>query len=313
MNTTGWVSSQVTGQINTDGAIRLTSSNHVLMEGPKPASLEESGNMPADWERILNRTTGAVSTKTHIGGALAIVVRTSALKLFGSERLDQRLWEKMKVEIPPGMVHIGCIRNIGAPTSQLWAEAYGGMVTSLEFELEQLMEGIGECLVYKEDGYARVLLPEHLSQFQEKVDEEVAYIWNCVNPGFPQKYEVSIEILPIGCDSLDNRVGFAIGGPVGDLGFLSIAQLNLPETGDWMVRDGELYGETPLNRRSVMIAPRPGRSPVMLTFDLNGGLDGKGLFVPLSGEVVEDSISHLLKASLGRRGLAWLRLEDCPA
>ena len=301
----GWVDSQITGLVDENGNIALESTDHTLMYTHKPQTVAESGITPDDWGRLTSRTPGPINTKTHLGGALAIIVPASALLIYDNEKFDNRLKEIIGCELPE-FVHIAGVRNIGAPTSRLVLEAFGGMATSTKFLLEQLLEGIGECLVYRKDGYARIMLPNSLSEYQSAVDKELANIWEIVNPGFPCQYKVPIRILNIGSDKLDGRPGILSCGPVGDLGLLSIAQIDLPNDATWMFRDGELSGEKPLNRILACIFPREGRSPIAFQMELEGGISKKGPAMPISGDAVKETISHLLQKSLGPRGLDWL-------
>ncbi|MEI6477622.1 MAG: hypothetical protein WCO52_01385 [bacterium] len=301
----GWVLSTVTGTVEDDGTIHLNSFDHVPQFSPKPSSSVESRVTDYDFNGISQRTSGVYKTNTHIGGAISMMVPLAALRMFGSEKWDQRLLGRVG-EPNTRIVHVAAIRNAGAPAEQFVAAPFGGMATSTEFELEQLMEGIGECLVFQDDGWARVRLPDKLAHHQQRVDEELHHIWSIVRPDFPQKYEVDIALHDIGRDTLDGRSGVISCGPVGDLALLSFAALDLTPVGNWMLRDGELSGDRALNRPFVAMFERRGCSPLMFPCKREGGFDPNGMAVPISGDVVHESLSHLERAILGPRGLDWL-------
>lgn len=209
------------------------------------------------------------------------------------------------------LTFLALVRNTGAPTVWNVAEPAGGMAEDYDLPTEQIGETV-ELGVYKEDGWMRFVLEGLTAGFQVKLTAEQEFCWQVMNPSLTKKYEAPITFLPYGADSLNGQRGHLVAGPVGDFQILSIAKLDLPDTG-WRLRDLELRpgnvdrGEAEwvaLDRKVVGIMPRSGKSPMLYEFAKEGGLDHCGLHLALSGEALYYNVSHLTIPTL--KMLGWL-------
>jgi len=312
-----WVQARIAGIIDSEGKITAHTSNFQGMDTPRPRDFDDSGAARGVFGRLWHYqetgefVPGSFVTLGYMGGATAMLVRTSALEL-----LTKPLTEKLKAKYGPmgDLMYLAEVRNTGAPTIWNVAEPSGGMAEDFNLVAEQMSETV-ELGVYQEDGWLRFLLPVELAECQNRLDEEQRLWWNVVRPDFPCRYEAQIRFMPIGQDTLDNRPGIIVVGPVGDFTHQAIAFLDLPDSG-WRVLDTENRPGNPekdepawiaLNRKIVGVSPRPDKSPIMYEFAAEGGLDHCGLHLALSGEAIEFNISHLSRAVLGPRGLGWLK------
>lgn len=298
-----WVQTRVTGEILSDGRIFAQTSDYRGMETSRPRdNFADSGANTEVFDRLRLRIPGKFETLGFMGGAVSILVQTSALEWL-PDHLVAKLEEKYGKR--GEYIYLAEVRNTGAPVIWNVAEPSGGMAEDFNLAAEQIGEAV-EMGVYKEDGWLGFLLPEELQAYQGKLDAEQSLYWNVVCPGFPQTHTAPISFLPYGQDILDNRRGIISAGPVGDFSLLCIAELQLDGTG-WRLRDLECRpGKAdlnepdwvPLNRKIVGITPREGKSPMMYEFAPEGGLDHCGLHMALSGEALEYNISHLSLATL---------------
>lgn len=313
-----WVQAHVSGRIDYDGRIIAYTSDHVGMDSPRPGeNFADSGADLQVFERFWRYqktgqfVTGPFDTLAYIGGATAIVVKPSTLEL-----LPKPLMEKLSAKYGPmgELMYLAEVRNTGAPTIWNVAEPSGGMAEDFNLVAEQIGETV-ELGVYRDNGWLRFLLSPELAEHQDRLDEEQRLWRQVVRPGFPCQYEAPLQFLPVGKDSLDGRSGIIVAGPVGDFSHLAVAELILSGEG-WKVLDTESRPGNPekgepewvaLRRKIVGITPRKGKSPMMYEFAPDGGLDHCGLHIALSGEALENNISHLSGAVLGPRGLNWLK------
>lgn len=304
-----WVQARVTGEIFSDGRIFAQTSDYRGMETPRPN--RDFADFDADaevFDRLWRRIPGKFETFGFMGGAVSILVRSSALK-----RLPTHLMTKLETKYDPWgeYTYLAEVRNTGAPVIWNVAEPSGGMAEDFNLAAEQIGEAV-EMGVYKEDGWLGFLLPEELQAYQGKLDAEQTFWWDIVRPGFHRKYQAPIRFLPYGNDSLDGRKGIIPVGPIGDFQLLSIIKLELPGSG-WLLLDTECRSGkmdlnepswVPLNRKIVGITQREGKSPMLYEFAPEGGLDHCGLHIALSGEALEYNISHLSLATL--KALKWI-------
>lgn len=304
-----WVQGLVTGVIAPDGTIIATRSELVVREGSRPKSIGEAGADPEVFDRIRRRVPGEFRTLGFLGGATAIVVPQRSLTWL-PESLMERLRVKYGIAQWLDDVLVMLVRNTAAPAIQNSAEPAGGMADSTSLLLDQLEE-IVEVGVFRDDGWVRFLLPRELGEHQVAFDVEQRHAWEIVRPGFPGRYEATLEVLPIGRDTLDGRCGVVTVGPVGDFSFLHFARLHLNGTG-WRLLDTECRPGDPFRgepewvalRRTVMVvAPRPSKSPIGFHFGENGGLHPCGIHVPLSGEALDLNLTHLGRAAI--EALGW--------
>lgn len=315
-----WVQGLVTGAIAPDGTITATRSELVVREGTRPKSIGEAGADPEVFDRIRNRTPGEFRTLGFLGGATALLVPFHALTWLSKPLMD-RLAKKYGVARWPEEVLVMLIRNTAAPAIQNAAEPAGGMADGTNLLLDQLEE-IVEVGVFRNDGWVRFLLPPHelgreLRAYQAVFDAEQRHVWEVVRPGFPCRYEATLEILPIGRDTLDGRCGVVTVGPVGDCSFLHLARLHLEGVGrrilDTEARPGNREAGEPewvaLRRIVMVIVPRPGRSPIGFHFsNREGSLHPCGIHVALSGEAWDLNLTHLGRAAI--EALNWIPKEE---
>jgi len=323
-----WVLGEVEGEITDDGRIIAKVLGCRGMDTPRPRERFEDSLADREvFERLWRYQKtgefepGQFETLGYMGGATALLVKTASLEL-----LPEALMAKLVLKYGPLAedMYLCEVRNTGAPTIWNVAEPSGGMAEDFNLPAEQIGETV-ELGFYREDGWLRFLLPEELSEHQERLDQEQSLWWQVVRPGFACRYEALISFLNIGKDTLDGRKGIIVAGPVGDFTHLAIAEINLPGTG-WRVLDTECrsehhrqydesgralsgWGYIALKRKIVGITLREEKSPMMYEFAQEGGLDPCGLHMALSGEAIENNISHLSRAILGPRGLNWLREE----
>lgn len=305
-----WVQGLVTGVIAPDGTITATRSELVVREGTRPKSIGEAGADPEVFDRIRNRTPGEFRTLGFLGGTTAIVVPFRALAWL-EEHLMDRLCAKYGFARWPDDVLVMLVRNTAAPAIQNSAEPAGGMADGTNLLLDQLEE-IVEVGVFRDDGWVRFLLPRELGEHQAAFDAEQRHAWEIVRPGFPGRYEATLEVLSIGSDTLDGRRGVVTVGPVGDFSFLHLARLHLDGTG-WRLLDTEARpgnrdaGEpawVALRRTVMVVVPRPSKSPIGFHFsNRDGGLHPCGIHVALSGEAWDLNLTHLGRAAI--EALGW--------
>ncbi|MDO8598882.1 MAG: hypothetical protein Q7S02_02135, partial [bacterium] len=231
-----WMQGLVTGTIASNGDIIAQIGNLRTVEGSRPTRIEEAGADPEAFDRIRRRVPGEFRTHGFLGGATAVLVPLRALTWL-PEPLMERLLLKYGLDRWPDEVLVMLVRNTAAPAIQNSAEPAGGMAEDAQLLAEQLEE-IVEVGVCREDGWARFLLPPELGVYQGRFDGEQRNVWNFVRSGFPQRYEASLDILPIGRDVLEGRRGVVRAGPVGDFSLLHIARLHLTGSG-WRLFDTE--------------------------------------------------------------------------
>lgn len=312
-----WVQGLVIGAIAPDGTIAATRSELVVREGTRPKSIGEAGADPEVFEWIRHRVPGEFRTLGFLGGATALLIPFRALTWL-PEPLMERLAVKYGFTKWPDEVLVMFVRNTAAPAIQNAAEPAGGMAEGTNLLLEQLKE-IVEVGVYREKGWLRFMLPEEFRTDYSITDQgafnaEQEFAWEIVRSGFPaQMFSGKLELLPLGCDTLDGRQGVVTVGPVGDFSFLYIARLHLEGTG-WRLLDTEARpgnrerGEpewVALRRTVMVVVPRQGKSPIGLHFGDDGGLHPCGIHVALSGEAWELNLTHLGRAAI--EALGWAK------
>lgn len=305
-----WVQGLITGVIAPDGAITATASELVVHGGKRPSSIAEAGADSEVFNRIRRRTPGAWRTSAFLGGATAITVPFRSLAWLPAPLMD-RLAVKYGIDMWPDAALVMLVRNTAAPAIQNSAEPAGGMADGTNLLLDQLEE-IVEVGVFRDDGWVRFLLPHELGVHQAAFDAEQRRAWEVVRPGFPGRYEATLEVLPVGSDTLDDRRGVVTVGPVGDFSFLHLARLHLEGTG-WRLLDTEARpgnrdaGEpewVALRRIVMVVVPRPGKSPIGFHFsNREGSLHPCGIHVALSGEALDLNLTHLGRAAI--EALHW--------
>ena len=281
---------------------------------PKPLTLAESGSDPAVWARIRAGKVGTHAPVAHFGGATALFAPTRSIAL-PSPRL---LWE---IARPFGgcgaQAMIGAIRTSNAPGTQGCADTTGAMHLSLDWKREAL-EAMCKILVFKVDGWVRILLPAYFAQYQDALDLAQRKRWSVARPGFERKHEVRINFPATGRDTFNSESTLVVFGPIGDVQYVRAARLELESDGyrfcDGEWRTGKIEageGElVPLKRKIVAIVPahtRPGR-PLILSVHPNGYLH------PEAGPQLLDTtaewaqaLSHNPLRVLGPHGLGWLK------
>lgn len=304
-----WVQARVTGEIFSDGRIFAQTSDYRGMETPRPnRDFADSGANTEVFDRLRLRIPGKFETFGFMGGAVSILVRTSALEWL-PDHLVAKLEEKYGRR--GEYTYLAEVRNTGAPVIWNVAEPSGGMAEDFNLAAEQMGEA-SEMGVYGYNGWLGFILPEDMRDYQAKLDAEQSLYWNAICPEFSKKCLAPISFLPYGQDMLDDRQGIISAGPVGDFSLLCIAELQLEGT-FWRLRDLECRpGKAdlnepewvPLNRKIVGITPREGKSPMLYEFAPEGGLDHCGLHIALSGEALKYNISHLSIATL--KILGWI-------
>lgn len=306
-----WARGLAEGVIAPNGDITASLSDLTVIEGPRPSHIETVGADPEAFDRIRHRAPGNFTTLGFLGGATAIVVPFRSLAW-----LEGRLMERLRVKYGfgalPDEALVMLVRNTGAPAIQNAAEPAGGMADTTHLLLEQLEEVV-EVGVCREDGWVRFVLPADLRAHQERFDAEQRNVWSFVRPGFPQRYEAPIDILPIGRDTLEGRRGVVTVGPVGDFSFLHLARLSLKGDG-WRLFDTECHPGKPeagepewvaLRRIVMVVVPRPGKSPIGFHFGDDGGLHPCGIHVAVSHEAWGLNLTHLGRAAI--EALGWVK------
>ena len=304
-----WVQGLAVGTIAHNGAITATRSELVVREGSRPSTIEGSGADPVMVDRIRRRVPGDFQTLAFLGGATAILVPFRALTWL-PEPLMERLRVKYGFDAWPDEALVMLVRNTAAPAIQNAAEPAGGMAEDTDLLLEQLRE-IVEVGVYNDHGWASFRLPLELRERQESFDAEQQHAWRIVRSEFPSTHDASLDILPLGTDTLDGRLGIVTVGPVGDFAFLHLARLHLEGTG-WRLLDTEARpgnrerGESKwvaLRRTVMVVVPRAGKSPIGFHFGSDGTLHPCGIHVPFSGEAWEHNLTHNGRAAI--KALGW--------
>lgn len=304
-----WLQARMRGEITADRRIILNSSEHRIMDPPRPERVEESGANPEMLRKIQAREPGQINTLGYVGGAIAQIVPFHALSL-----LEPKLMAKLVVKYGAweDTAYLAMVRTTSG--SYIWncAEPSGGMADTPILQLEQLKEGV-ELGIFKKDGWLQFLLPNSLREYQAEFDQEQTFWWNIVRPGFPRAYSAPIEFLPVGNDSWDGRPGIINAGDIGNIQVVNTARIHLQGTGwqfvDTESRPGNPAKEEPewvaLRRKVMAIVPRPGRTPLMLELDSEGRLHPGGLHVAIEGENRGYVISYLSEAVL--QALGWLK------
>lgn len=306
-----WIRGFVSGEVS-QGSIIGRTDNLEVMYTPKPVDPNAAKKEGLDVDLLdflyKKRKPGQFKCMAHFGAATAILVPWDAITK-PDELCMGRLLEKYFGYMSacgtkpafPGWVAVMNVRNTGAPARQNDAEPFGGMAHSLNLLADQVGEMV-EMGVYRDGGWTHFLLPKILADYQSKLYNEQEMTWKIVKPGFCKSNEARIELMNVGSDELDGRCGIVTVGPVGDVSIISVAKLCLEGT-NWKFCDLEIHNNKPMNRHTVAIAPRIGRSPVV--FQLNQGkLDDFGHHFVLDGENRELAVTHVGRAVL--EALGWL-------
>ena len=304
-----WVKGVVCGEVTADRRIVAQTRNLQVMTTPKPPDPDaaRAAGLDVDLLRRIHeeRKPGRFEGLAHFGGATAMLVPWAALAKLDERRM-KRLLDKyfgyMPVPAFPEWVAIMHVRNTGAPARQNDAEPSGGMAETTALLAEQVCEMV-EMGVYRDEGWSRFFLPSALALHQSAFDDEQRSIWSIVRPDLRQVQEEPLELLSVGLDHLDDQSGIVTAGPGGDVELTCVAKLHLQDTG-WKFRDLETHNGNPMNRHMVAIAPRPGRSPVVLALNSEGALDDFGHHFVLDGENRELAVTHIGRAVL--EALGWL-------
>lgn len=297
-----WIQGDLAITIAHDGSIDVDARALNVRDGPPPVSLAASGADPMVLAAIRHRTPGAYGMRTFLGGATATLVPTRALRWLDARSM--KLIRAKHGELPE-VVCVMLVRDSAAPAAQNAAEPTGGVAESTDLFLEQVRE-IVEVGVYRDDGWMRFLLPEHLRAYQHAFDEEQQAVWSCVRPGFPQQHTAPLAFLPYGKDRFLGRQCVVTTGAVSNVLFLSIARLELPVDGaPWRLCDMECrpgIGQeppwVPLRRTVVIVMPRDGRSPLLMECAPDGGVHPCGIHVPLSHEALDVTVTDLGRATV---------------
>lgn len=306
-----WMRAKVEGAVERDGSIVLDVIEIEPGEGHRPVEAKYGGADPAVLHRLTKRIQGPISTWCWPGGATALSAPFCRLQTL-PENLVTKLEAKYGVwEIE---VLLNEVRNTGAPYIWNVAEPSGGMAQSANLELEAMLE-IVEMGFYREDGWASFDVSKLAERdYSTEVLAEQERLWRSIDPSLERR--CAVKLLPndrFGTDFFNGRRGIISVRKDGDLGFLTAAYILLEENG-WCLRDLEEHFDpqsqtsSMLNRKIVGIVQRiGGRSPLMLEFAPDGGLDECGLHVALSGEALTYNIGHLTRYTLESRGLGWIK------
>lgn len=321
-----YVVGEMTAVLHSDGRREVRVDNPRVVQGDKPRRLEDSGADVALWrEKIRENVPGTYYTLTFVGGATALTVRRGAIALPDADFLApmQANFGELGLE-----ALLGAVRTGASAATQFCVDTCGGMFTSINWELETLISML-KILVFKSDGWVRLVLPPAFAAHQEAFDEAQRQRWAVARPGFEPQHEAGVSFLPLGQDRFNGEPALDVFGPDGDSQFIRVARLELEGEG-FLFRDGEwrtgrrainqrrpdmvqFQEETvpalfPLNRQIVAtttVANHPG-VPLILQLHPDGHLHPGGL------HVFADGLNHRLNSHnprrvLGPYGLGWLK------
>lgn len=306
-----WVKGRIMGRM-VEGKIVATVMERKMMESDRPRTFEESGADLEVYNRLRARSPQTFEFETFgfMGGATAWILPSERLDLLPAE-LMPRLSKFNRGPLDQQM-YAALVRNAGAPTIQFCAEPAGGMPEDpkVSWMFDLLDEGT-ELGIYREEGWLGFRLPPYLGRYQADLDEKQAGWWQVVRPNLKRIGYADIKFLPIGNDMMDGEKGIICPClTAGEFSFLIVGTIDLKGDG-WKLCDLECrkVGKDyqPINRTVVGIFPREEMSPMMYCFNRGGGLDECGPHFPLSGEVIEYTLSHLSIPLLGPQGLNWLK------
>lgn len=306
-----YVSGKAVVTIGADGHREVVTSDLVVNPGDKPRSLATSGSDPDVWGCIREGKLGRYETVAHFGGATALFVPTKAIALPHPTLLAQ-------LADPLGGFEeetmIGAVRTTGALGAENCVDTMGGMFTMLDWNYETLAASV-KILVFRDDGWVRIVLPPDLASFQPAFDEVQRKRWEVARLGFPQKHEALITFVPMGQDEFNGEPTLVVFGPIGDCQFVRVARLALEGDGyrfcdgEWRngkreAGEGELV---PLRRKIVTVVTGPllKSTPLILELHSEGHLHQGGLHVFVEG-MNRKCLSHNPARVLGPHGLGWL-------
>ena len=286
-----WVSGIVHGTIGSDGSIIAATEGLTVRHTSKPSNPREARKVGQDFDaawQIKNRVPGPFRFTAHFGGAIVVPVPWKALTKLDYWRMGHLLRKFFGSTGFPKWVAIMHVRNLGAPAVQSAAEPSGGMAETENLLVEQVFEIAELGIKNSYGGWVNVILPGQLRKHQARFDAEQRHVRGCMVASSPHwgthvNEEVRLKMVPVGKDTLNGTTGIVTAGPVGDIELVILTQLRL--TGmRYRFFDMETHNGAPMCRRIVAIAPRVGKSPVVIQLDTEGKIDDFGLHFVLDGE-----------------------------
>lgn len=309
-----WMHTKIEAVIDDSGAIcaKVVSMRRGKGGKPGPGDTVRWAD-PQVYHAVRCRYPGSYSLWGSMGMATAFLVdfdSLETLQLTGLERLREVygswggrvLIEIVRDTMAPGGLEL---RNVFEPC--------GGAAESDDLLLCRALESIELGVYHPTRGWAG--FDTSSPECNVALAKEQQRVWRLADSKLPQGFNAKIKHLTIGADRLstgweDGLPGVFSVGPVNDMMFTSICELDLGNHSGFRLRDLELAADDSkvLDRKVVGVVTRFEKSPLLLEFDRRGGLDPSGLHIPLEGVGIRLA-SFQARAVLGSYGLDWLRAD----
>ncbi len=245
---------RLSGVVKYDGSINARLTEMDVREGSRPKTAEDFGADRDALAAINLREPGVgFETLARPGAGVALVVPD--ISVFHSSR-DDKFLEKMARRwggIGSGL--IGPVRDFNAPGDFSRQDVCAGIVEEKDLMMAAFAE-IVEMGFYKDDGWARFILPINLNEYQKRVDDELAMEWSRLAPGFPQKHEIRISPFLVARDRINDLPCLLSTEPENGSVEIIISAYVLLSGFGWKVRDTEHHNGQPLNRLVALACPR---------------------------------------------------------